>query len=236
MRNGLATGYRYIVDGNTLRVREKFSPRKSMSSYPGRNINKDKRRNNPAAKPLRRPYAKGQKANGFAADYIYNSNVPSRVAYNSKKENRPMTSTIKSPGYVMTSKSPHDVSKRQRFLSSDARRNLSRLEGTLTLPLTVLLMGMVALVLYFGFDYLRLSASLDEHMDKIQTLESSLEALKNENDALEEDIDTSINLNEIYDEAVNRLGMVRADGDSVITYDKKESEYVIQYDDIPQTP
>lgn len=120
-----------------------------------------------------------------------------------------------------------------RRAEPEAALKLRALSGTMSLPLTLLLTVMVVVVLYFGFGYLRLSASIDEHMDNIQTLENQLETLKNQNDAIEEGIDTSINLNEIYDAATGRLGMVRADGSSVITYDKSESEYVRQYDSVP---
>ena len=55
-----------------------------------------------------------------------------------------------------------------------------------------------------------------------------------ENDALETSINTSIDLNEIYEIATKELGMVYANKDQVLLYDKTESEYVRQYEDIPE--
>lgn len=104
---------------------------------------------------------------------------------------------------------------------------------SISLPLTILLVAAVATVLIMGARYLSLKSSIDMHMDNVKSLETQLEKLKTENDALERSIDTSVDLNYVYDEAVGRLGMVRAGRDNIITFDKTESEYVRQYDEIP---
>ena len=64
--------------------------------------------------------------------------------------------------------------------------------------------------------------------------EEKLEKMRTENDALETSINTSIDLNEIYEIATKELGMVYAKKDQVLLYDKTESEYVRQYEDIPE--
>ena len=56
---------------------------------------------------------------------------------------------------------------------------------------------------------------------------------QDDNDALESDINASIDYNALYDTAVNELGMVYPGKDQVITYNSKESEYVKQYKDVP---
>ena len=47
-------------------------------------------------------------------------------------------------------------------------------------------------------------------------------------------INSSIDLNKIYEIATKELGMVYARRDQVLLYDKTESEYVRQYEDIPE--
>ena len=69
--------------------------------------------------------------------------------------------------------------------------------------------------------------------DKIIELKSTLNSLKDDNDALESDINASIDYNALYNTAVNELGMVYPGKDQVITYNSKESEYVKQYKDVP---
>ena len=61
-----------------------------------------------------------------------------------------------------------------------------------------------------------------------------MEQLKAENDALETRINTSIDLDYIYKVATEELGMVYANRNQVRLYDKTESEYVRQYEDIPK--
>ena len=60
-----------------------------------------------------------------------------------------------------------------------------------------------------------------------------MEHLKAENDAMETRINTSIDLDYIYKVATEELGMVYANRDQVLLYDKTESEYVRQDEDIP---
>ena len=61
-----------------------------------------------------------------------------------------------------------------------------------------------------------------------------LEFLKSENDALETRINTSLDLDYVYRVATEELGMVYPNKNQVILYNKTESEYVRQYEDIPK--
>ena len=104
---------------------------------------------------------------------------------------------------------------------------------SITPLLTLLLVAAVAAALFVGYRYLCLKSSLDTHMLTIKNLEASLDTIRTENDALEKSIDTSVDLNHVYNVAVNELGMVHVGQDNIIQYDKTESEYVRQYEDIP---
>ena len=61
----------------------------------------------------------------------------------------------------------------------------------------------------------------------------TLDRIRTENDNFEKSIDTSVDLNYVYSVAVNELGMVHVGQDNIIQYEKTESEYVRQYEDIP---
>ena len=65
-------------------------------------------------------------------------------------------------------------------------------------------------------------------------LEQQLEQLRSENDALQTRINTDMDLDHIYKVATEELGMVYANRNQVLLYDKTESEYVRQYEDIPK--
>ena len=115
-----------------------------------------------------------------------------------------------------------------------ARQRVVRTGLSIDLPFLFMLTVAVIATLVICFQYLCLTASIDAHMDQIEALETQLETLKTENDALEQSIDTSVDLNYVYDVAVNELGMIHAGKDNIISYDKTESEYVRQYEDIPK--
>ena len=83
-------------------------------------------------------------------------------------------------------------------------------------------------------EYLNVKAAAKVNSDKIIELKSTLNSLKDNNDALEADINASIDYDAIYDTAVNDLGMIYPGKGQVITYDSKESEYVKQFKDVPE--
>ena len=84
------------------------------------------------------------------------------------------------------------------------------------------------------FSYIQMQTSINTRISSIEAKKQQLDQLKSENDALQNSIDTSVNLDEIYRVATQELGMVYAGKDQTITYDKTESEYVRQYEDIPK--
>ncbi|HIU88398.1 MAG TPA: septum formation initiator family protein [Candidatus Avilachnospira avistercoris] len=112
-------------------------------------------------------------------------------------------------------------------VSREYRKNLR-----IGLPTVFMLFLALTAVIYIIYNYLYLTASIDTHKDNIVSLETRLEQLKNENDALEQSIDTSVDLNYVYDVAINELGMVHAGENNTIRYDKTESGYVRQYESI----
>lgn len=159
-------------------------------------------------------YSSGKR--GYAEQYVTEGNTVRVVRTDEARkkairhEHRPNTRAAE---HVEAAKKPRTVS--------------------LTFPLTVLLTAAMAVVFVVGYKYLCLKSSIDLHMDNVKSLETRLENLRTENDALERSIDTSIDLNHVYEVATNKLGMVPANKSNIIQYDKTESEYVRQYDDIP---
>ncbi len=100
------------------------------------------------------------------------------------------------------------------------------------LPTAIMLFITFVAVVFIVYNYLYLSASVDTHRDNIETLQAQLESLKNENNALEQSIDTSVDLSYVYNVAVNELGMVHAGESNTLEYQRTESEYVRQYESI----
>ena len=102
------------------------------------------------------------------------------------------------------------------------------------LPYVIVLTIAAGGILYFCVSYLQLQSSIAARLNHIEALEASIEKKKADNDALETRINTSIDLDNIYKIATEELGMVYANKDQVRMYNKTESEYVRQYEDIPE--
>ena len=114
-----------------------------------------------------------------------------------------------------------------------ARQKQIRRNNKINLMYTLVVATVASVVFFICYQYLNVQATAKVNSDKIMELKSTLNSLKNDNDALEADINASIDYDALYDTAVNDLGMVYPGKGQVITYDSKESEYVKQYKDVP---
>ncbi len=116
--------------------------------------------------------------------------------------------------------------------SHTVRRNQEK-ALQMDLPYVLALMVAACCMLYICVNYINLQSTLTARMDRIQTLEQKLETARVANDALETRINTYIDLDYVYQVATEELGMVYANKDQVLLYNRTESEYVRQYEDIP---
>ncbi len=80
---------------------------------------------------------------------------------------------------------------------------------------------------------LSMQAKVTEQSNQITYLQSEIETLTDENDAYEARINSSVNLDQIRDTAMNQLGMVYPTEGQVVYYNLTEADYVRQYHDIP---
>lgn len=158
----------------------------------------------------------------YEGGYIHGTAAPKlepRVEPSPKRRSRPPAQKTKSRRAVRSS---HRI-----------RRNQER-AMYMDLPYVIMLTIASVFTLYLCVNYLHVQSSITARMHKIEGLESELEKLRAENDALETSINTSVDLNQIYEIATKELGMVYAQKNQVLLYDQTESEYVRQYEDIPE--
>lgn len=92
----------------------------------------------------------------------------------------------------------------------------------------------IAVTLYTCIDYLRVQSLVTAQNKEIAQLEHKLTKLQDQNkDALAK-INTSLDLNYIYEVATKELGMVYPNENQVIKYKSNLSDYVRQYEKIPE--
>lgn len=101
-------------------------------------------------------------------------------------------------------------------------------------PYVIMLTVAAMITLFLCVNYLQMQSSITTRIGNIETLELQLENLRSGNDALQTRIDTRVDLDHVYKVATEELGMVYANKDQILLYDRTESEYVRQYEDIPE--
>ena len=114
------------------------------------------------------------------------------------------------------------------------KRNRRQERSTLSVPYCIFLTIACVLTLVMGAYYLQQQALSTSSQKKIASLESELAELKKVNADDLNRIETSVNLEEIRDIAMNELGMVYATQENVVLYKNTSQNYVSQYEEVPQ--
>ena len=91
----------------------------------------------------------------------------------------------------------------------------------------------VAVAFFMCISYLEAQETITAMSKRAASLESEIMTLKNENDAAYNRIDSSVDLQYVYEVAVNELGMVHAKDKQVVAYHSRKSNSVRQYGEIP---
>jgi cell division protein FtsL len=118
-------------------------------------------------------------------------------------------------------------------LSREARRNQERAMRMSAPFVCFLAFACVALVA-ICIQYLQVQSSITTRIHNIENLTEELSELKADNKNIETKISLYTDLDHIYQVATEELGMVYPSKDQVIVYDRTESEYVRQYENIPK--
>ena len=114
------------------------------------------------------------------------------------------------------------------------RKRRRQEKANLSIPYCIFLTVACILTLASGAYYLEQQAVATSSQKKIASLESQLAELKKVNADELNRIETSVNLEEIREIAINELGMVYATAENVVLYKNTNQNYVTQYEKIPQ--
>lgn len=117
-------------------------------------------------------------------------------------------------------------------LSPTARRNRERAQSMT--KVFVLFLGLVSIaVLYTCVQFLQLKSQITGSIQNIAELENEYNQLKNDNDAYESQVNSSVDLNQVKEAAMGRLGMKYPSENQIFTYQMEKGSYVRQYQDVP---
>ncbi len=82
-------------------------------------------------------------------------------------------------------------------------------------------------------NYINLHTQAQCYVENISQLESEYYILSEQNDLTEKQLFDMVDLGAIYEVARNELGMTPASQENVLVYDRSNSEYIFQTEDIP---
>lgn len=153
--------------------------------------------------------------------YQYGSAAPARLPEGPvrKKSNTPSPLT-------------KEEKRRQNQIrqAEENRRRHARFGGLYTL----FIVAAVGITLFVCQGYLGLLNEKTDAASEIKTMKEELNTLKEQNNQKQLSIDTSIDYDYIYKVATDQLGMIPVGADQIKKYKSGESEYVIQFTDVPE--
>lgn len=81
--------------------------------------------------------------------------------------------------------------------------------------------------------YIRVQTSVISRQEEIVNIKSELNTLISQNDAIEYNVNSYVDVENIIQVATKELGMVKAGKEQISLYERTESEYMKQVNDIP---
>lgn len=121
---------------------------------------------------------------------------------------------------------------RRRKVSRSARRNRERAQS-MSMVFVVFLAVVSVAVLFTCVQFLQLKSQITASIEEIAQLESQYNQLKADNDAYESQVNSSVDLNQVKQDAMGRLGMKYPSENQIFTYEMQKGSYVRQYQDVP---
>ena len=119
--------------------------------------------------------------------------------------------------------------RKKRAIAERNRERALRLDLTYTVFLIISVVVTVAACVV----YLNLQNEITRTNEDIASLEARLSAITNENLAMEERINSAVDLAKVYNMAVNEFGMTAITEGQIYYYSNDNEDYVKQYEHIP---
>lgn len=98
----------------------------------------------------------------------------------------------------------------------------------------LMLTAAIGVTLSATVNYIKATTEISDLNKSISATELELDSLTADNDAALSKINSSIDLQKVFETAVNELGMVFPNKNQVVNYETAICEYVRQYDSVPE--
>ena len=157
--------------------------------------------------------------------------VPERTRQPQRRQNpgRPQTDRNR-----RVQAQPAPVQKQKHELSKSAQRNRQKATA-MNWGFVAFLVVVCTAILFCSVQYLQYKSEITAKMNTVASLEEELASLKEDNDAYYSQVTSNVDLNQIKQIALGRLGMKYPSDDQTVTYSTSGNSYVRQYQDIPDS-
>lgn len=126
-----------------------------------------------------------------------------------------------------------EQAKHRKNRRNAARRNRQR-AMEMSPGYVMFLTAGVLVIAMAAVSFVNLQSQITSRMRNIANLESQVTDLRADNDARYKSVTTSVDLNQIKEVAINKLGMDYPAEDQVVYYAIENNNYMDQYSDIPK--
>lgn len=120
----------------------------------------------------------------------------------------------------------------QRRLSKKTRKNRAK-ALSVNRGYVVFLAAVSTVAVFMCVSYIQLKTEITSQSKKIAARQTELTEIRADNDALENSMYASVDLDEVYRIATQKLGMHYPDEDQIVRYSTDGSGYLRQYTDVP---
>lgn len=136
---------------------------------------------------------------------------------------------------VMPERERREVNEREKNRQAERAARVNRERAMQMNPGYILFLTMaVFMTVGVCVLYIQLQSEINSRMRNVAALESQILDLQTDNDAALKRIETSVNLDEIKNTAINEMGMVYPGQDQIVYFTVDTNDYMNQYQDIPE--
>ena len=162
-------------------------------------------------------------------EYVGGSAAPARApqpARRSRPVTQPQPARKKKQGSHLTDRERRELAARRAESKAVTNAQIRYTAG-----MVVAIVIAVALCCYL----LKLTSEVKSEKESVATLKSQVAAQLDENTGYSAGLDSMTDLDEIYNIATTKLGMVYSQPGQTLYYSQNSDDYVVQYKDVPET-